>query len=46
MDFLCYTGRIQKEGMTAMIKLAFFDAKSYDKPGFDRGIAGTEENIK
>ncbi|MCD7859633.1 MAG: 2-hydroxyacid dehydrogenase [Firmicutes bacterium] len=29
-----------------MFKLAFFDAKSYDKPGFDRGIAGTDVKIK
>ena len=28
------------------MKVAFFDAKSYDKPGFDRYAAGTEVKIK
>ena len=28
------------------MKIAFFDAKSYDKPGFDRYIAGTGMEVK
>ena len=28
------------------MKVAFFDAKSYDKPGFDRYTAGTDVKIK
>ena len=29
-----------------MMKLAFFDTKPYDKPGFDEHIAGTDIEIK
>lgn len=28
------------------MKLAFFDTKPYDKPGFDEHIAGTDIEIK
>ena len=28
------------------MKIAFFDAKSYDKPGFDHYLAGTDMKIK
>ena len=49
LDVSCrkdYTGAIKIMEVQCNMKLAFFDTKPYDKPGFDEHIAGTDIEIK
>ena len=49
LDVSCrmdYTGAIKIMGVQCNMKLAFFDTKPYDKPGFDEHAAGPDIEIK
>ena len=49
LDVSCrmdYTGAIKIMEVQCNMKLAFFDTKPYDKPGFDEHAAGTDIEIK
>ena len=49
LDVSCrkdYTGAIKIMEVQCNMKLAFFDTKPYDKPGFDEHSAGTDIEIK